>query len=147
MFIIVLYLSNLALTKNIYTDYEKGNISVIDDGGLPDSGVGPHTIEFWFNINLEEKYVNDAKLVLQVDDINYPDELDTITFIEPDGTAHNLGLLKTSTNSKTIVYISINPRWIKTGINMVRVEIGSGWTAFIEDSTMEIKYTIWENIE
>lgn len=133
----------MLLTNNVNADYERNSLIYNENGGLPDSGVGPYEIIFWFNIESVAKYISEAELALHVDDINYPDEQNIITFIEPDGTEHSLGFLETDTSGKTVVHLSLDPSWIKTGTNTIRIDVKPGWNASVDDAKLLIKNIIW----
>jgi len=112
-------------------------------GGLPDSGVGPYEIIFWFDVDSVAKYISEADLALYVDDINFPDEKNIVSFIEPDGTVHDLGFLETNTNGRAVVHLSLDPGWIKTGTNTVKISVKPGWNASVDDAKLLIRNIIW----
>ena len=133
----------MLLTNNVNADYERSSLIYNDGGGLPDSGVGPYEIIFWFDVDKVAKYISSTELILYVDDINYPDEKNMVSFIEPDGTEHDLGFIETNTIGRTVVHISLEPGWIKTGTNTIRIDVKPGWNASVDDAKLLIRNIVW----
>ena len=140
--ILALCLSTTFFAKKAYADPDSMTYNIAGGTNLGLGLGGPDSASFWFFIDEVPTGATAVSLVVSCAYIDYPDEWDTVSLYEPDGTMHDIGVLATSSGSAipTTVSFTLDPSWIKPGKTIIYVNIDTGWYAEVYGGTLTLWY-------